>query len=151
ADAVQRIKGRMTENDAVIFYYAGHGFRRPNTTTNFPLFACAAPTNDESLQFPPNIGLSDVVGQLTQDRKPRFLLAIADTCNVVVQFGEAVGERGSAIVPPTILKAGLRHLFLNYRGTLTMSASQPGETAWYRVSGTPNNIGGFFTNQFLDV
>lgn len=127
--------------DAVIFYYSGHGFRRNSTQTKFPEFDCRR-TGD-----PTQIELDGVVKELSK-KKPRFILAVADTCNK---------ETAPDILPAAAIKKNLsanrgpalKRLFLKYHGTLMMSGSEPGEYSWYLVAGP--NLGGFFTNQLLSA
>jgi hypothetical protein len=73
---------KVTPDEPVVFYYAGHGFRRPNTPTEFPLFDCKISPPDKDSD--PEIGPSIIVDMLTQYKRPRLVLAIADACNVIV-------------------------------------------------------------------
>jgi hypothetical protein len=140
-EAVQQMKQSVASDDAVIFYYAAHGFRTDTTKTKFPEFTCKRTQNS------PDAGLSIVVEELLKEKKPRFVLAIADTCNGV---GSPLLPRGK-LLPTTNKKAGLRHLFLDYSGTLMMSSAKPWENAWYMVEGDADKIGGLFTGQLLPI
>jgi Caspase domain len=127
-----------TPNDAVVFYYSGHGFRQNSTQSQFPEFYCIRSRQDKQ------IDMSMVVKEL-QSKQPRFVLAIADTCNVEVPPPPAAA--GAAPVSDQVRKAALLHLFVDYSGTLMMSGAVPGEFSWYMTSGS--GLGGFFTNQLL--
>jgi hypothetical protein len=128
-------------NDVVLFYYSGHGFRRTSDQSKFPEFDCRRTTD------PDEVDLSGTVFNL-QNKRPRFILALADTCNVVVPSFPV--PAAAAIAPPDqVRKAALLHLFEDYNGTLMMSGAVPGEFSWYMTAGS--GLGGFFTNQLLKV
>jgi len=135
-DAVDKLK--VGPDDAVVFYYAGHGFRTKKSS-KFPEFSCEPASAAE------RIGLSAIKDRILR-KKPNFVLAIADACNVLE--GPEVGPAPQFTPPPVPeRKAALRRLFLQYSGPLTMSGSVPGQYSWYRNKG--EGTGGFFTNQLL--
>jgi hypothetical protein len=82
-------------------------------------------------------------------KNPRFLLAIADACNEERLRGAADVAR-APLGAEEDQKAGLRRLFLGYKGKLVMSGAIPGERSWY-IRDEGESLGGFFTNQFLSV
>jgi hypothetical protein len=142
--AVDSIK--VTPDDTVVFYYAGHGFRRPNTPTEFPLFDCKINSDEAS---DPEIGLGTIVDTLAETKKPRLVLAIADACNVVVPLPPSFPPRGgpSELIATPDVKSAFQRLFFEYRGRLMLSGSVPGEFSYYMNAG--RSIGGFFTNQLI--
>lgn len=129
-----------TKDDTVFFYYSGHGFRENSSETKFPEFDCRRTMDPETL------GLSRAVTSI-KAKGAGLIIAIADTCNKEIQPFAAPSEAPSAAPPVVDRKAALLHLFRDYRGTLTMSGSIPGEYSWYMTSGPA--LGGFFTNQLL--
>jgi hypothetical protein len=132
-------KLQVGPDDAVLFYYAGHG--AGSKSSKFPDFSCE-PTSEQE-----RIGLSTIEKRISRKKpKPRFVLAIADACNVLE--GPAAGP-GPQFTPPPVpeRKIALRRLFLDYNGSLTMSGSITGQYAWYMNRG--ETVGGFFTIQFL--
>jgi hypothetical protein len=140
---IEKLRAKVKSDDAVIFYYAGHGYRTKTGESKFPDLACPG-----SRKKPP-IELEGVAKRLTDSKtKPRFVLAIADACN---SEAEPV-EESAAQAPPggqQDRRAGLRRLFLGYKGQLVMSAAKRGQLAWYMNEG--DLLGGFFTNQFISV
>lgn len=135
----------VTANDAVIFYYAGHGFRRAVTQTQFPEFDCRRSVNSND-----RADLSGVTGSLLKfgasgpRPAPRLVIAIADACNVVIEEQEIPRQASPRYARPNRGPA-FRQLFLQYSGTLIMSGSPPGDAAWYLQTG------GFFTSQLMNV
>jgi hypothetical protein len=125
-------------NDAVVFYYAGHGFRRTSAQSKFPEFDCRRATGDRPTE------LVQIMDKL-KAKSPRLLIGIADTCNVEIPPSAAPGPTVPAL--PANIRKAMKHLFMEYKGVATMSGSVPGEFSWYRTSGPW--VGGFFTTQFL--
>ena len=135
---------QTSKNDAVIFYYAGHGYRLPGDsveTLPFPRFFCKTKENDEDAD------LADIAKQIESNSSltvapPRFLVAIADACNEIFPGNLT----GAAAQPASIISTGLRHLLLGYSGEVIMAGAVPTENSYYLDSITG---GGFFTNQLL--
>jgi hypothetical protein len=133
-------KFKVSSDDVILFYYAGHGFRTSATPTTFPDFDCRRSTSD------PPTGMSGVISQFLKKQRPRFLVAIADACNK-----ETAPTFVSRALPLELagpdLKLALRRLFLQYKGSLLMSGSIPGQYSYYSV--VEGSLGGYFSNQFL--
>lgn len=129
----------VSANDVVFFYYAGHGFRRDSSQTQFPEFYCSAP--GEATET-----LSQAVDSI-RAKQPRLIIAIADACNKITE----PPPQAAAQAPGREVdrKRALLHLFKDYRGTLIMSGAIPGEYSWYMTAGS--SLGGFFTNQLLEA
>lgn len=127
-------------DDTVLFYYAGHGFRSAATQGKFPEFFCdeAVFANGQSAAR-----LSQIVADIKR-KGPRLTIAIADTCNKDDVLPPAIVPQGAGRPPK---KQAIKRLFLDYRGTITVSGAIPGQSSWYRVTGL--DIGGLFTQQFL--
>lgn len=135
-DAVEQLNVKPT--DAVLFYYSGHGFRRDSTQTQFPEFDC------RRTSAPDRAELAGIVNDLIKEKSPKFLIAVADTCNKQTTAHIAAPPAGFA---PAERQAAFQRLFEGYSGTLIMSGAVPGEYSWYTVTG--GSLGGFFTNQLL--
>lgn len=126
------------EDDAVVFYYSGHGFRTESKEGNpWP-----------NLYFSivgKGIDLSHI-RDLLEGKNPRFLLVIADVCNSFVpeEFAPPLMQKfWLSGTSEEIIAANYRSLFLEAEGTLLISSSEVGEYSW----GT--NSGGLFTVAFL--
>jgi len=117
----------IKSNDVVIFYYSGHGFNPGNSKW-------------------PGMDLKN--GRLTlkkvrntlQQKNPRLLIVIADTCNGFTRGAEG-GFRYSKAAEK---QKNYRELFLKYRGTITASSSKPGQ-----FSRGNKIIGGYYTDALL--
>jgi hypothetical protein len=131
--AVSRLNVR--DNDTVIFYYAGHGYRvePPDSGDKFPLLQC------HPHDLSKNLSLSAIASTLFA-KKHRLTIAIGDACNVVQP--QAVGVTKGLFKPS---KEALTYLFAGYKGMIIFSAAKPGEFAYYPPDGS------YFTNQLLKV
>lgn len=121
----------VRRNDAVIFYYAGHG-QNPQTGTQWP----AMILNDQNLE------LNFVVTKL-QKKNPRFFLAIADTCNDFPNYKSYPMTKKNYF--NTFKKQNYQNLFLKTRGYIVASGAEPGQLSW-----SDSQYGGLFTSQFLE-
>ena len=129
---------RPTRDDSVIVYYAGHGSRTPESTSRFPDFDCKRSDAERGE------GLAAIIDAL-REKNPRFLLAIADTCNIVISE-PAPGVSAGTIGAAARRKAGFQRLFAGYSGTLVLSGAVPNERSWYSNGAS---AGGFFTSHLL--
>ncbi len=119
----------VRRNDAVIFYYAGHG-KNPQTGTQWPSMIL----KDKNLEF------NFVISKLKK-KNPRFFLAIADTCN---DLPKPYPITGMGTYLTTFKKQNYQNLFLKTRGYIVASGAKPGQLSW-----SDSKNGGLFTSQFL--
>ncbi|MER9280706.1 caspase family protein [Mesorhizobium sp. M0522] len=131
----------VEKTDTVFIYYAGHGFRRSTSQTQFPEFDCRRSKD------PARVELARVADGLLRpggsEPPPRLLIVLADTCNTPIQEGPPAQARGPASVADR--HESFRRLLVDYSGTILMSGSSPGDPSWYLSSG------GFFTKQFVSA
>ena len=129
----------INSGDGIIFYYTGHGFRFQSTSSEWPLLGVEGQYQTESA-----VALDEVFNRLAQ-KKPRFLIAIADACNTLLEK-----DRGRSVVslPPKVIGGhaeNYKKLFLEYNGQIKMAASSPKEDAY----SLPDLQGGAFTAQLF--
>ncbi len=116
-------------NDVVIFYYSGHGGRMSSKRTKWPSMVI-----ERSL-----LDFDWIIAALKR-KNPRFFMAIADSCNNVLDKYSPSRDFFLGTPKPE----SYRQLFLNYRGNVVVSSSKPGQYSW----GT-SQYGGLFTRAFL--
>ncbi len=128
-DKLKAVVAKAGVDDAIMFYFCGHGFLNTDTdrlTLQFP--------ND---QFMPR---SDV-NQILSASDARLKIIISDACAFKIKL--AMKE----YVPPSLdaSHAGIRRLFNNYSGTLDIASASPGQEAFGLETG------GLFTSALMSV
>jgi len=114
-------KLNVEEDDVLLFYFSGHGYR-----TFWKLFS-PWPYLFFSTD---NIGLKyDDVMKMLRLKEPRLLITFADVCNksVPLMFAPPVYKKA---IDTEQLRANYRHLFLESRGTIYVTSAKRGEYAW---------------------
>lgn len=118
-------------DDAILFYYSGHGFRTWNKTSRFPYLYISQQGQD----------FTEIVAELRK-KAPRLLIAVTDSCNNVMDLpvAQAMMMRSA---PPDYKKTYSR-LWRDAAGEVVIASSSEGEYAW-----GDDDAGGFFTKRFL--
>lgn len=128
---------KVSKNDVVVFFYAGHGYHPSEKKKTTPWPNLIFSSGGKSIAY------ESVIKNL-EKKKPRLLLAIADTCNSLSREGEESEDRAQANkADSTALEHNYKQLFLETTGTIKIASSSVGESAWGGKSG------GVFTNAFL--
>jgi hypothetical protein len=128
ANVNQAINGISAGSDDVIFFYwTGHGHNAGDSVL---------PTMNIK-DWQETLGLSVVKATLEQ-KKPRLLIIIGDTCNKPTRTSREV-ETARTENPENY-----KELFLKYRGIIAVSSSKKGQFSY----GNPQT-GGLFTSVFL--
>jgi hypothetical protein len=126
------------EDDVVVFYYSGHGFRTESKEGNpWPNLYFSLVGEGIDLSY---------VREVLEEKHPRFLLVMADVCNSFVpdDFAPPLIFKILGDLPDQeLVKANYRSLFLETEGTLLISSSTVGEYSWGTLKG------GVFTIAFL--
>ncbi|NQV28729.1 MAG: caspase family protein [Rhodopirellula sp.] len=117
-------------DDVVLFYFAGHGFRTKTKNDRWPF-----------LFTKNNQGLDQTwVYDRLREKGPRLLLVISDCCNSVTTAAvDSQVQRSDGLRRENFIR-----LFREASGTLQAAAASPGEYAW-----SSDDSGGMFTMQFL--
>lgn len=120
----------VRQEDAIIFLYAGHGFRYQTTPSKWPIM--------NTLNHPTDFNR---VIQKIKSKNPRQFIALADCCNTIkeTRIRELPAE-------PRVLYPyeNINRLFLISKVKIAASGSKPGQSA----AGEDIN-GGYFTNAFI--
>lgn len=132
-NAVNSLKA--DKEDAVIFYYSGHGFRTQKVKTRWPLL------------YIPDAGQKGVDFQWVIDtinaKNPRMLLAISDSCNNFIDMPQA-GINSRAMLEDS--DEAWRKLFVEFSGRIYASGSTVGQMSFGQDA-----VGGAFTSRFLSI
>jgi hypothetical protein len=129
---------QIDEDDVVIFYFSGHGYRTPGKGDS-PWPNLYFSRVEKGIDF-------DLIGQKLETYNPRFLMVIADACNNIISDEYApplVRKMIFMRTPEQSLEENYRKLFLDFKGVVMMTSSKAGEYSW----GT--NRGGLFTLALL--
>ncbi len=116
------------KDDVVFFYYSGHGGRMSNKKGRWP--DMALPDTLTDLSYP----ASEISKKAV---KPRFVIAMGDCCNSYMD--KSVSSKTKSAKSTT----GLKALFLEPKGVIVASSSEPGQ---YSLGGSD---GGVFTNAYI--
>jgi hypothetical protein len=125
------------KDNIFVFYYSGHGFRRPGDKSKFPRFYCGPEVHIDETP-----GLTNVVEKIRSE-KPRLLIAVADTCNVLISDPTVPSKAFSFDSIDSSRKNAYINLFLKSGGEIVLSSSSPTQSSWYYTDS------GIFTNQLL--
>ena len=131
------------KDDIVFFYYSGHGARYENEESDYPEMILKVPYGPAS----PNeiYPLYDVYKKI-MSKSPRLTIVLGDLCNSIWEgaYKDYNSSRGVSIKSMSICDI-YKNLFLNVKGGLIATSSEPGQTSGGRI-----DIGGIFTASFLD-
>ncbi len=151
------------KDDAVFYYYSGHGYRYQNQSSKYPYLALkdaslreVGVTRDEyspkdskvgeknkNVQIPSRanaLGLEEI-STLIRAKNARVVMTIGDLCNSTIPAPEP-----QPIAASILLLNNYERLFKKSRGYFVVCSSKPGQPSL--GSGT---IGGLFTNSFLEA
>lgn len=130
-------------NDIVVFYYTGHGFRKPKDNRRFP-YIDLRPKPDNTYMVN-SLNIEDIYNSIKR-KGARLNLVMSDCCNAEVTASNSIGS-------PVPRKKGLlmnynlencRALFLNPKPTsILITAADAGQKA-----ASNNEFGGFFSYFF---
>lgn len=128
----------VQEDDVVIFYFSGHGYRTASKGDS-PWPNLYFSIRDEGVEY-------EKVVSILQNKNPRLLVTISDVCNNMIP------DRGAPVLVRAMVLRGevekkvnenYGRLFLQTRGLVRVTSSRAGEFAWATTAG------GTYTLAFL--
>ncbi|RYF91373.1 MAG: hypothetical protein EOO03_01505 [Chitinophagaceae bacterium] len=130
-------------NDVVLFYYVGHGFRKPTDNRNFPFIDLRANAREDFMKQ--SLQLEDVFSQIKL-KNARLNIVMGDCCNA-----EPTATNPMVPADPRPRASNIefdlekcRQLFLNTRRmSLLLTAAEKGQLASCNAA-----LGAFFTYYF---
>ncbi len=129
----------VRQDDILIFYFTGHGFRTKRNPTIWP-----------SLYLASSGDLIDMNAVIEKIRKmrARLIIILSDCCNNLVRQRKGLMEKSWPIMPKSVGNSltynAYKKLFLESEGIIIASGAVPGEVAW------ATDHGGIFTNALLE-
>lgn len=135
---------RVGNNDIIVFFYRGHGFRWDNQTDIYPNMDLRK-TNYLPIDKTTSMPLLEVYNTL-KNKGARLSLVLADCCNNKVGINQSTSVsflNSQSDNKPDVSK--LKRLFMTSRGTLISAAARSGEYSW------ANPFGGFYTLSFIQA
>lgn len=130
----------VEKDDIIVFYFAGHGFNTLEKDADDPwpnLFLY------KKRSF---IDYKDILDAL-EEKKPRFLLALADCCNNILQIKlPQIQKRNLSLDGLSNIIENYKNLFLKFSGKVFITSASLHELAHC----TQIN-GGFFTKYFIEA
>ena len=132
-----------SSNDIVVFYYSGHGFRKPKDNRTYP-YIDLRPKPDDTYMVN-SLNMEDIYSSIRK-KKARFNLVLSDCCNTEVSETNAIG---SPIARTKSLGINWSQnnclaLFMNPKPmSVLATAARPDQRA-----ASNNEFGGFFSYFF---
>lgn len=128
----------IQNDDIVVFYYSGHGYRTNNKGSSpWPNLYFSTP--DQGVKY-------ETIISTLNSKHPRFLLTMVDVCNSFIPDNGApplVTREIVSAAQSTRIKTNYKHLFLDSVGSINITSSSAGEYSYGYTDG------GLYTNAFL--
>lgn len=128
---------KIEKNDAVIFYFSGHGYRTMQKKTQWPFLTFE--------YYKPGLDVHWIANTI-RSKKPQFALVMADCCNNYMENGMFGKETKNILInlkqvsPKT---SGYTHLFSNAKGCIVVSSCSQGQFSY------GSQFGGLYTQCFF--
>ncbi len=132
--------GKYTRDDAVVFYFSGHGEVRQNAGQGFLL--------NQRSEF---LARRELLTKL-KSYSPDLLVLISDSC--AKRNGPAPLAAPEAAMPSEPVEPLFRKLFLEAKGIVDVNACTEGQAAWPLTElgyGGQRQTGSIFTSVFIDT
>ncbi|MCK9271664.1 MAG: caspase family protein [Bacteroidales bacterium] len=136
------------ENDVILFYYNGHGFRYRDQSDKWPTLFMGYHIEGFDDTYLRGISLNEIANEL-KSKDARLTILIADCCNGELSVSSPfdIEVNGIASLSFSVRNSErFKELYEQSSGFIIASSSEPGQT-----SGISNRYGGYFTNSFLEI
>lgn len=126
------------EDDVILFYYSGHGYRTVTKENDWPnLYFTEAGAGIDI----------DLITSLLQSKKAHLSIILVDCCNTALaDFLAPPLVKSAAPYRDAFLEQGYRKLFVETDGLIMITSSQARQNA-YSIGG----FGSFYTDAFLEA
>jgi hypothetical protein len=144
----------VAENDGIIFYYSGHGFRTTDQLDSFPYLDIRYNTLVQRINANNSRNLKDIYEEL-KAKKPAFCIVIGECCNDTTDNGLTTGDLLKNIPKPSLkpakasldpIREDLARNLLTFRGSLLVSTAHPYQRSYY-----DSDKGGVFWYFFRNI
>lgn len=131
-----------SKNDIVIFYYSGHGYRKPEDKRRFPYLDLRAKPEDDYLKE--TLNMEDIY-KFIKAKGARMNVVLSDCCNSYVGATNSIASKPlkKKSIPLQLDSDHLRMLFL--KGKISILATAADST---QRASSNNRFGGFFSYFF---
>ncbi len=129
-------KMNLKKDDAVIFYFTGHGYRTVDMTSPFPVLTFTL--------YQPGIEMEWVITKI-KNKKPRFALVMSDCCNNYIERGfSSPNKKIQITLHPKIPDYDqYEQLFGKAKGFIAISSCSAGQFSY------GSHLGGLYTQCFF--
>lgn len=135
----------VDQEDVLLFYFAGHGYHPESKVETTPWPSMLFSHVGVGVKY------ATVLSEL-ENKNPRLLLTIMDSCNEIVPEDQAPFRVRSAHFGASddVLERNYKKLFLETSGSIKIVSSTLGQFAWGESGVDPYPGGGVFTSSFID-
>jgi hypothetical protein len=136
---------RPASDDIVIFYYTGHGFRRPEANYRFPYMKLKSNDVTKNELLVNSINIEEIF-TLIRRKNARFNLVMSDCCNDAPESGNSLGARIGKLRSSGLnwSEANCKKLFMNSEPISVLATGADKD----QRSSSNNTFGSFFTYFF---
>lgn len=127
----------LDEQDSVVFYFSGHGYRTKTKTTPWPFMTFEF--------YKPGLDIQWVLDKI-REKKPQFALVMSDCCNNFMElgwFGRETKNIRLRLRRPAPYFPNYQQLFCNAQGCVVVASCSAGQFSY------GSRFGGLYTQCFF--